>query len=62
MTKEEIIDSYTVTGVPESSIPAMCKQLNINEDKLNEWLGGQTCALVGGETLIYPWDIKRFVR
>ena len=62
MTKEQIIDSYTVTGVPASRIHDMCKELNINEDKLNEWLSGQTCALVGGETLIYPWDIKRFVR
>jgi hypothetical protein len=59
--KEKIVDQYTVTGVPTSLLPAMCKELNINEDKLNEWLKGQTMAMVGNEGLVYPWDIKRFI-
>jgi hypothetical protein len=62
LTPQEIIRQYTVTGVPRSMIPMMCKELNINEDKLTEWLNGQTCGLVGGEAMIYPWDIERFIR
>ena len=61
-TKEEIVDNYTVHGVPMSIVPRMCKELHISEKKLMKWLFGQTMGLVGGEGLVYPWDIKRFIR
>ena len=60
-TPEQVIDSYTVRGVPMSLIPVMCKELKISEKKLMSWLNGQTMGLVGGEGLVYPWDIKRFI-
>lgn len=60
--KEHIVDQYTVKGVPSSSITRMCKDLKISEKKLDKWLCGQTCGLVGGEGMIYPWDLKRFLR
>lgn len=61
LSKIDIIRQYTVTGVPKSIIPLLCKELNINEEKLMGWLRGQTCGLVGNEVMIYPWDIERFV-
>lgn len=60
-TKEHIVDQYTTTGVPMTSITAMCKELHISEKKLMKWLSGQTMGLVGGVGMVYPWDIKRFV-
>lgn len=60
--QEEIVDQYTITGVPISRIPAMCKELDIDESLLMDWLTGQTMGLVGGEGVVYPWDIKRFLR
>lgn len=60
--KDEIVDNYTIHGVPISLIPAMCKELKISEKKLMKWLNGQTMGLVGGEGVVYPWDIKRFIR
>jgi hypothetical protein len=59
--KEEIVDKYTIHGVPSSLIKEMCKELNVNEDKFWEFMSGQTCGLVGNESLIYPCDIKRFI-
>ena len=59
---DEIIDQYTVTGVPASSIPRLCKELGVKKSDLNKWLAGQTSGMVGGEALIYPWDLKRFIR
>lgn len=61
MTKEQIVDSYTVQGVPQPSLKRMCKEAKISYPKLMKWLQGQTMALVGGEPMIYPWDIKRFI-
>lgn len=64
MTTEEqlkTVDKYTVTGVPTSLLPVMCKEANINYDRLMDELSGQTAGLVGGEGMIYPWDIKRFI-
>lgn len=62
MTNEEIINKYTIAGVPKSSLPSLCKDLNINEDRLREFLNGQTTALIGGEPVIYVEDIIRFVK
>lgn len=59
--KKDILRQYVVSGVPDSSLKAMCKELDINEEKLREYLRGQTCALVGNEPLIYSWDIERFL-
>jgi hypothetical protein len=61
MDKEKIIDQYTVTGVPMSNIKNMCDELNISETRLMDFLKGQTMGLVGGEGMVYPWDIKRFI-
>ena len=62
LEKCNIVDRYTVSGVPTRSLEAMCQELNINYDNLNTFLGGQTGALVGGECLFYGDDIKRFIR
>lgn len=62
MKEIKIIDSYTVTGIPFSSLPRLCKELNINEEGLHEYLQGQTMGLVGGEGLVYPHDIIRYLR
>jgi hypothetical protein len=61
-TKDEIVDNYTVHGVPESLVKNMCKELKIDEKKFWKFMCGQTMGLVGGEGLIYPSDIKRFIR
>lgn len=58
---EHIVDQYTMTGVPMTSITAMCKDLHISEKKLMKWLFGQTMGVVGGVGMVYPWDIKRFL-
>jgi len=60
--KFNIIDQYTVTGIPMGSVKAMCKELGIKEKDLMKYMYGQTMALVGNEGMLYPWDIKRFVR
>lgn len=60
--KDKIIDQYTAIGVPASSLPRLCKELGVKKSDLNKWLVGQTCGVVGGEALIYPWDLKRFIR
>lgn len=60
--KCNIVDKFTVSGVPTSLIPEMCKELNINEDMLNEFMRGQTMGMVGGEGVVYASDIKRFIR
>ena len=57
-----IVDKYVVSGIPASSIKAMCKELNVNKDKLNEFLNGQTMAMIGNEGIIYSTDVKRFIR
>lgn len=59
---EKIISSYVVSGVPASSISNMCKELNINEKGLEEYLYGQTMGLIGDEAIVYECDILRFVR
>lgn len=60
--KINIIEKYTVYGVPLSSLKRMCKELEINEDLLHEYLNGQTMGLIGGESLIYVDDIVRFIK
>jgi hypothetical protein len=59
--KEQIVDQYTVSGVPMTSLGRMCKELNINEDSLRDFLVGQTTGVVGDVPMVYPWDIKRFI-
>lgn len=60
-TDIDIIRQYTVTGVPATMIPMLFNELNLNLDAFYEWHSGKTCGIVGGETMIYPWCIKRFV-
>jgi hypothetical protein len=59
--KLQIIASYTISGVPVSSLPNLCKDLNINQDKLNEYLQGQTVMAIGNEAIIFATDIEKFV-
>jgi hypothetical protein len=61
INKEQIVDQYTVHGVPMTSLSRMCQELKINEDKLRDFLVGQTMGVVGGEPIVYPYDIKRFI-
>ena len=56
------VDRFVIQGVPYSSLPALCKELGADETALKEYLNGQTMGLVGNEPLVYPWDIKRFLR
>lgn len=58
--KLQIIDKYTFSGVPEERISDLCKELNINEDLLNEYLAGQTMCMLGA--VVYPDDIKRYIK
>jgi len=57
----DIVDLYTVSGVPSSSLKRMCKEAKISYPKLMKFMRGQTCGIVGNEPLIYSWDIKRFI-
>ncbi len=57
-----IVARFTIEGVPMSLLPAMCKELNINSDRLNEFLNGQTMAVIGNESVVYVGDIMRFIR
>jgi hypothetical protein len=54
------IERFTIYGVPASSIPALMKELNLNEDKFNEFMECQTAGYVGGEAIYYVDDIERF--
>ena len=58
----ELVESYTVTGIPGSSISRMLKEMGLSESRFNKFMAGQTCGLVGGETMYYPWDVERFVK
>lgn len=29
-------------------------------EKFNQWMRGQTMALIDGEPVIYTWDVKRY--
>lgn len=60
-TKQQILKSYVVSGVPSSLISLMCKEMRISEKKLNKWLNGQTMALIGNETVIYTYDLERYL-
>lgn len=62
MDYKAIIARYTVSGVPDSSIPGLMEELNLNEKKFWEFMCGQTQGIVGGEGMVYPWDIERFYR
>jgi len=60
---KETIQKYCVpNGVPRSNIKALMQELNLNEDKFYEVMRGQTCALIGGETVYYSCDIERFCK
>jgi hypothetical protein len=59
--KLQIIASYTISGVPASSLPNLCKDLNINQNKLNEYIQGQTVMAIGNEAIIFATDIEKFV-
>ena len=59
----KIVESYANKyGVPASCIQEMLKELNVNEDRFNENMRGQTAALIGGEVYTYPSDIIRFLK
>lgn len=60
--KEDIVKSYVVSGIPMSSVEAMCDELNVSEKRLTEFMNGQTMAMVGGEGLLYEWDVMRFIK
>lgn len=60
--KIEIVRKYAVPcGVPMSAIPEMCEELNISEVEFREYIFGQTCGVVGGESIVYITDIMRFI-
>ena len=59
---KDIIDKYTVSGVPESAIPELMKELNLNEIKFWDFMNGQTVGGIGGEAIIWPEDILRFAK
>ena len=64
MTKKkqvEIMERYVIQGVPYSSLPRMCREAKISYPKLMKYLRVQTMAIVGGEGVVYSWDIERFI-
>jgi len=60
--KINIVNNYTIQGVPESLLKKMCRDARISYPKLMKELTGQTMALVGNEGVIYPSDIIRFIK
>lgn len=60
--KEEIVKKYVVRGIPMSSVKMMCEDLDIDEKELMKFMNGQTMGLVGGEGLLYEWDVIRFIK
>lgn len=60
--KEDIVKKYVVAGIPLSNLKLMCDELKISEKELMEYMFGSTMAMVGGEGLLYDWDVMRFVR
>lgn len=59
--QEEIVNHYTIEGVPMSSLKKMCREAKISYPKLCKFLNGQTMGLCGLEVMVYPWDIIRFI-
>ena len=60
--KEDIVKKYVVAGIPMSNLKMMCEELKVTENELMEYMFGQTMAMVGGEGLLYEWDVMRFVK
>lgn len=60
--KEDIVKKYVVRGIPMSSVKMMCDDLDIDEKALMKFMNGQTMAMVGGEGLLYEWDVMRFIK
>jgi hypothetical protein len=58
----ETVLSYTVSGVPASSIGLLMKELNLNESKFYDFMAGQIVGVIGGEALYYVCDIHRFIK
>ena len=57
-----MINKYIISGVPSSSIPALCKEFNVNESAFYEFMNGQTVGVIGNEAIYYECDIIRFLR
>ena len=57
----DIVAQFTVHGVPRSLLKDSCRKAHISYPKLMLYLYGQTMGLVGGEGIVYPWDIERFI-
>lgn len=55
------IQQYIISGIPERAIPALMKELNLNEEKFKEYMRGQTALLVGDEVIYYTCDIINFI-
>lgn len=60
--QEKIIKKYVIHGIPMSSIKNMCKDLNISEKKLMNYISGQTMAVIGNEGILYEHDVIRFIK
>lgn len=60
--KEEIVRKYVVSGIPMSSVDMMCEELGVTRKELADYMFGQTMAMVGGEGLLYEWDVIRFIK
>lgn len=60
--KEEIVRKYVVSWIPMSSVDMMCEELGVTRKELMDYMFGQTMAMVGGEGLLYEWDVIRFIK
>lgn len=50
-------------GFVQSEIDTLLKEFpNINMDKFNNALMGNTCLMINNELVMYPWDIVTAIR
>ena len=58
---KEIVNKYTINGIPSSSIDKLLDETGRTRKEFDEYFFGQTCGIIGNELLYYTHDIERFI-